>query len=41
MRPLKRKHVNKHHSARKFRKHVSKTKVANIAPTPMRGGFRL
>ena len=41
MRPLKRHHVSKHKSARKFRKHVSKTKRVNLAPTPMRGGFRL
>lgn len=38
---MRRKHVNKHRSARKFRHAVSRTKVANIAPTPQRGGWRL
>lgn len=41
MRPLKRIGQNKKHSARKFRKHVGKTKHANVTPTPMRGGIRL
>lgn len=31
--------VNKHRSARKFRKQVGKTKIANMRG-PMRGGFR-
>lgn len=41
MKPLKRKPVNKHSSAKQFRKNVSKTKKVNIAPNPMRGGIRL
>lgn len=41
MRPLHRKPVHKGKSARKFRKNVSKTKLANVAPRPMRGGYRL
>lgn len=40
MRPLKRRGVNKGRSARKFRKHSSRTKAANMA-MPMRGGIRL
>lgn len=31
--------VNKHHSAKRFRRQVSHTKVANMRG-PMRGGFR-
>lgn len=38
---MRRFHVNKGHSARKFRSHSSKTKAANIAAAPMRGGWRL
>lgn len=41
MRPLKRQHVNKGRSARKFRHHVGKTKSPNVAGPPMRGGWRL
>lgn len=41
MKPLKRKPVNKHASAKKFRKGVSKTKLANLVKAPMRGGWRL
>lgn len=41
MKPLGRKHVSKHKSARKFRNSVGRTKSANIAPGPMRGGIRL
>lgn len=41
MRPVKRSHVNKRHSAKKFAKHTRKTKAANMAPMPMRGGWRL
>jgi hypothetical protein len=33
--------VNKRRSARKFRKMVSRTARLNIAPPPMRGGFRI
>lgn len=40
MRPIKRHSVNKHKSARKFRKNVSRTKAVNLAG-PMRGGIRL
>lgn len=41
MRPVQRSHVNKGKSARHFRKSVSRTKAANMAKTPMRGGWRL
>lgn len=41
MRPLKRKSVNKHRSAKKFNKNSSRTKAANMSITPMRGGWRL
>jgi len=41
MKPLHRKHVSKHKSAHTFRKHASKTKIANMAPPPQRGGYRL
>ena len=41
MRPLKRKAVSKHGSAKKFRRNVSKTKAPNMVPPPMRGGYRL
>lgn len=41
MRPLRRSHVNKKHSARKFRKASARTKAANMQTTPMRGGWRL
>lgn len=38
MRRLK---VNKNRSARKFRRETQRTKSANIAPAPQRGGWRL
>lgn len=41
MRPVKRKHVNKHKSAGNFRNNVQRTKYINLAPPPMRGGYRL
>lgn len=41
MRPVKRSRVNKHKSARSFRKNVSRTKAANMSGAPMRGGIRL
>lgn len=41
MRPVKRSYVSKGHSARKFRHGVSRTKAANTAQAPMRGGWRL
>jgi len=33
--------VNKHKSAKVFKKHVSKTKSVNMRAAPMRGGIRL
>lgn len=36
---MRRSHVNKHHSAKKFRHQVARTKSANMR-APMRGGFR-
>lgn len=41
MKPLKRKPVNKHKSAKQFRKNTMKTKKPNMAAAPMRGGWRL
>lgn len=41
MRPVSRRPVRKAKSARTFRKHVGKTKVANLRTAPMRGGIRL
>lgn len=41
MRPVSRHHVSKLRSAKQFRRNVSKTKGANVAGMPMRGGFRL
>lgn len=41
MRPLARKHVNKKHSARTFRKATSRTRAANMQQAPQRGGWRL
>lgn len=38
---MRRKFVNKSRSARKFRSHVGRTKRMNVAPPPMRGGFRI
>jgi len=38
--PLKRRGVNKRHSASKFRGNVSRTKYANFSG-PMRGGLRI
>lgn len=40
MRPLKRQGLNKHRSAGKFRRNVSRTRAINFAG-PMRGGIRL
>lgn len=37
---MKRHHVNKHKSAKSFKKNVAHTKAANLA-NPMRGGIRL
>lgn len=33
--------VNKHKAAKKFNKQVSRTKIVNINPKPMRGGIRM
>lgn len=33
--------VNKHRSAKTFKKNVRKTKVVNMRAAPMRGGIRL
>lgn len=40
MKPLKRKGVSKHKSAKSFRKNTGHTKGANVA-APMRGGIRM
>lgn len=37
----KRSHVSKSGSARQFRANTYSTKRVNVAPPPMRGGFRL
>jgi hypothetical protein len=36
-----RRKVNKHRSARIFRKHIRHTKAPNLRGAPMRGGIRL
>lgn len=41
MNPSRRRGVNKGRSARKFRKHLRRTKAANMSAGPMRGGWRL
>lgn len=41
MRPLRRHSVHKGRSARKFRRHVSRTHHANVANSYKRGGWRL
>lgn len=41
MKPLKRYGENKHHAAKKFSHKTQRTKQANVAPMPMRGGIRL
>lgn len=38
---MRRHHVNKRSSAKSFRRHAHHTKAANMAPPPMRGGYRL
>lgn len=38
---MKRYSVNKHRGAKGFRRDVARTKMVNIAPKPMRGGYRL
>lgn len=41
MRPTKRMAVNKGRSAKTFKNNVRTTKTPNIAPPPMRGGYRM
>lgn len=41
MRPLSRRPVSKSGSASSFRSGVQRTKLVNLAPPPMRGGYRL
>lgn len=38
---MHRMHVNKAKSSRQFTRNSSRTKAANLAPNPMRGGIRL
>lgn len=38
---MRRSPVNKRKSARSFRKSTQRTKRANVAPSPQRGGWRL
>lgn len=38
---MRRSRVNKGRSAGKFRRQISRTKGANLAGSPMRGGIRL
>lgn len=40
MKPLSRVGVSKRASARKFKANNRRTKIANVAPPPMRGGIR-
>lgn len=39
--PARYKVSNKRAAARKFRSQSSRTKAINVAPPPMRGGYRL
>lgn len=41
MRPLSRHSSSRSAGAGKFRRNISRTKAPNMAPPPMRGGFRL
>lgn len=41
MKPLSRHNVSKSSSAKRFRSDSRRTKAPNLAPPPMRGGFRL
>jgi hypothetical protein len=41
MKILHRAHVSKHKSVKKFRHHAKRTKAANLAKAPQRGGWRL
>jgi hypothetical protein len=38
---MRRKPVNKNRAAKAFRKSIGRTKRLNVAPPPMRGGFRI
>ena len=38
---MKRKSVNKHKARKAFNNSVSKTKLINVLPKPLRGGIRL
>lgn len=38
---MRRRHVNKRGSARRFRKNVSRTHKMNMRLSPMRGGYRI
>ncbi len=38
---MKRHKLSRRKSRKVFKKGVKKTKAVNIAPTPMRGGFRM
>lgn len=38
---MKRYGVNKSHASKSFRRDVSRTRMVNVAPKPMRGGYRL
>lgn len=41
MKPLSRGPVNKHKAARKFNNASRRSDIRNVAPPPMRGGWRL
>jgi hypothetical protein len=41
MKPVSRHHVNKHSSARQFKRNSRTVAAANVANMPMRGGWRL
>lgn len=41
MRPVRRKGVSKHRSARQFKRNIRRTKAPNMRLTVMRGGIRL
>lgn len=38
---MRRSPVNKGYSAKKFRGNIGRSKAANVAPAPQRGGWRL
>lgn len=41
MKPVSRRNVNKRAAARSFNRSSGRTKAANVAGSPMRGGWRL